>query len=132
MAESPERPLSPHLQIYRPQITSMTSITHRMTGLVLSLGALFLVIWLVLAASGEAAFETGQAIAGSWVGYAFLILFSLCLFYHLLNGIRHLFWDMGHGFELPTVTRTGWAVVIGTVVLTAIAWIFGLTAMGAV
>ncbi len=130
MAETPQRPLSPHLQIYRPQITSMTSITHRITGLILSLGALFLVIWLVLAASGEGAFQAGQAIAGSWLGYVFLILFSLCLFYHLLNGIRHLFWDMGHGFELPTATRTGWAVIIGTVVLTVIAWIFGLTAMG--
>ncbi len=131
MAETPERPLSPHFQIYRPQITSVLSITHRITGLILSLGALFLVIWLVLAASGEVAFRAGQAIAGSWLGYAFLILFSLCLFYHLLNGIRHLFWDMGHGFELPTVTRTGWAVVIGTFILTAIAWFFGLTAMGA-
>ncbi|MEM7122271.1 MAG: succinate dehydrogenase, cytochrome b556 subunit [Pseudomonadota bacterium] len=130
MADTPERPLSPHMQIYRPQISSVLSISHRMTGLVLSLGALFFVIWLVLAASGEAYFEFAQAIAGSWLGYAFLILFSLCLFYHLLNGIRHLFWDMGHGFDLTTMARTGWAVVIGCVVLTTIAWIFGLTAMG--
>ena len=131
MADAPERPISPHLQIYRPQITSVMSITHRATGMVLSLGALFLVIWLILAASGENAFQLAQSIAGSWIGYVFLFGFSVCLFYHLLNGIRHLFWDMGQGFELETVNRTGWAVVIGAVVLTVVAWIFGLTAMGA-
>lgn len=131
MADTPERPLSPHFQIYRPQITSVLSFAHRITGVVLSLGALLLVIWLVMAASGRESFEAAQAYAGSWLGYVFLVGFSFCLFYHLLNGIRHLFWDMGHGFELATVTRTGWAVVIGAVVLTAAAWIFGLTAMGA-
>lgn len=131
MAETPQRPLSPHLQIYRPQITSVLSITHRATGVVLAVGALFLVIWLVMAASGPESFQAAQACAGSWLGYLFMIGFSICLFYHLLNGIRHLFWDMGQGFELETVTRTGWAVVIGAVALTAIAWIFGLTAMGA-
>jgi succinate dehydrogenase / fumarate reductase cytochrome b subunit len=131
MADTPERPLSPHLQIYRPQITSVLSITHRATGIVLSLGAVFLVVWLVSAASGPEAFDAAQACAGSWLGYLFMFGFSVCLFYHLLNGIRHLFWDMGHGFELETVTRTGWAVVIGAVILTVVAWIFGLTAMGA-
>jgi len=131
MVETPQRPLSPHLQIYRPQITSVLSITHRATGIVLSLGAVFLVIWLVAAASGPEAFDSVQACAGSWLGYLFMFGFSVCLFYHLLNGIRHLFWDMGHGFELETVTRTGWAVVIGSVFLTVVAWIFGLTAMGA-
>ena len=132
MADTPERPLSPHLQIYRPQITSVLSITHRATGVVLSLGALFLVIWLVMAASGPEGFDAAQAYAGSWLGYIFLFGFSVCLFYHLLNGIRHLFWDLGHGFELETVTRTGWAVVIGSILLTVVAWIFGLTAMGTI
>jgi len=130
MAETPQRPLSPHLQVYRPQITSVLSITHRATGLVLSAGSVLLVIWLMAAAAGPDFFEIAQECAGSWLGYVFLFGFSVCLFYHLLNGIRHLFWDAGHGFELETVTRTGWAVVVGTVVITALAWVLGLSVMG--
>ncbi|MGY8997066.1 MAG: succinate dehydrogenase, cytochrome b556 subunit [Alphaproteobacteria bacterium] len=130
MAETPNRPLSPHLQIYKPQITSVLSITHRATGVVLSLGVVLLVAWLMAAAAGPQYYEAAQACAGSWVGYLFLFGFSVCLFYHLLNGIRHLFWDAGHGFELETVTRTGLAVLVGTVLLTVIAWVLGLTVMG--
>jgi len=130
MAETPNRPLSPHLQVYRPQITSVLSITHRATGIVLSLGVVFLVIWLMAAAAGPESFDAVQACAGSWLGYLFLFGFSVCLFYHLLNGIRHLFWDAGKGFELATVTRTGLAVLVGTVGLTALAWILGLSMMG--
>lgn len=130
MADVRERPLSPHLQVYRPQITSVLSITHRATGMVLSAGAVLLVFWLLAAAAGPRTFEIAQACAGSWIGRVFLFVFSVCLFYHLLNGIRHLFWDAGHGFELPTVTRTGWAVVLGAVLLTVIAWVLGLQVMG--
>jgi succinate dehydrogenase / fumarate reductase cytochrome b subunit len=130
MAETPNRPLSPHLQVYKPQITSVLSITHRATGIVLSLGVVLLVAWLMAAAAGPEYYAAAQACAGSWLGYLFLFGFSVCLFYHLLNGIRHLFWDAGHGFELETVTRTGWAVLVGTVLLTAIAWILGLSVMG--
>ncbi|MBC6439027.1 MAG: succinate dehydrogenase, cytochrome b556 subunit [Rhodospirillales bacterium] len=130
MAETHDRPLSPHLQVYRPQITSVLSISHRATGIVLSLGAVFLVLWLMAAAAGPEWYGIVQAWAGSWPGYLFLFAFSLCLVYHLLNGIRHLFWDAGHGFELETVTRTGWAVMLGTVLLTTVIWIFGLTALG--
>jgi succinate dehydrogenase / fumarate reductase cytochrome b subunit len=132
MADVRDRPLSPHLQIYRPQITSVLSITHRASGLVLSAGAVLLVLWLVAAASGERGFAIAQECAGSAPGYLFLFAFSLALFYHLLNGIRHLFWDMGAGFELETVTRTGWAVVVGTVLLTGIAWVLGLTVLGGI
>ncbi len=130
MAETPNRPLSPHLQIYRPQITSVLSITHRATGIVLSLGVVLLIVWLMAAAVGPDYYDDIQACAGSWLGYLFLFGFSACLFYHLLNGIRHLFWDVGRGFELETVTRTGWAVLFGTVLLTALAWILGLTMTG--
>ncbi|MBN35931.1 MAG: succinate dehydrogenase, cytochrome b556 subunit [Rhodospirillaceae bacterium] len=130
MAETPNRPLSPHLQVYRPQITSVLSITHRATGIVLSLGTVLLVLWVMAAAAGPDTYAIAQAWAGSWLGYLFLFGYSACLFYHLLNGIRHLFWDAGHGFELETVTRTGWAVLVGTVVLTAMAWILGLSVMG--
>ena len=124
------RPRSPHLQIYRPQITSVLSILHRATGIVLSLGAVFLVIWLAAAAAGPQPFAAAQACAGSWPGHLFLFGFSVCLFYHLLNGIRHLFWDAGRGFELATLARTGWAVVAGTVLLTGAAWVIGLSVAG--
>ena len=130
MAETPNRPLSPHLQVYRPQITSVLSITHRATGIVLSLGTVLLVLWVMAAAAGPDTYAIAQACAGSWLGYLFLFGYSASLFYHLLNGIRHLFWDAGYGFELETVTRTGWAVLVGTVVLTAMAWILGLSVMG--
>lgn len=130
MADVRNRPLSPHLQVYRPQITSVLSITHRMTGIVLSAGAVFLVLWLLAAAAGPEFYAIAQDCAGSWLGYVFLFGFSVCLFYHLLNGIRHLFWDAGHGFEIATATRTGWAVVLGAVLLTALAWVFGLQIAG--
>ena len=130
MAGAPERPLSPHLQIYRPQITSVLSIAHRATGVVLSLGTALLVAWLVAAASGPETFAAARTCAGSWLGILGLFGSSLCLVYHLLNGIRHLFWDIGRGFELRTVTLTGWAVVAATIVLTAAAWIVGLMMTG--
>lgn len=130
MADARERPLSPHLQIYRWQITMALSIAHRATGMVLSAGAVLLVFWLLAAAAGPRSFEIAQACAGSWVGRAFLFVFSVCLFFHLLNGIRHLFWDAGHGFEIRTATRTGWAVLLGAVLLTVVAWVLGLRVMG--
>lgn len=124
-----DRPLSPHLQIYRPQITSVLSITHRATGIALAVGTLLLVWWLVAAASGPEAYAGVQGFIGSWLGRLLLFGWTWSLFYHLCNGIRHLFWDAGYGFELETVTRSGWTVVAGSVVLTLIAWIWGYAAM---
>jgi succinate dehydrogenase / fumarate reductase cytochrome b subunit len=124
------RPLSPHLQVYRWQITSVLSIGHRFTGVVLSLGTLLLVWWLVALASGQQSFEVAQGFVGSWLGRLLLLGWSFSLFYHLANGIRHLFWDAGYGFEIKTTTASGVAVVVASVVLTAIAWIAGLVAMG--
>lgn len=126
-----ERPLSPHLQIYRPQLTSVLSITHRLSGIALSVGALLLVYWLAAAASGDAAFARAQDLIGSVLGRTLLFGWSLALFYHLANGIRHLVWDAGFGFELPTVYRSGWAVVAFTVAATLIAWIAGYAVRGA-
>jgi succinate dehydrogenase / fumarate reductase cytochrome b subunit len=120
-----ERPLSPHLQIYKPQITSVLSITHRATGLALAFGTLFLVWFLAAASWSDGAFALAQGFWGSWLGQLCLFGWSLALFYHLLNGIRHLAWDAGLGFELKTVHITGWVVVIGSVVLTLFAWIAG-------
>jgi len=124
------RPLSPHLQVYRPQLTSVLSITHRLTGVALAVGTLLLIYWLTAAAAGAEAFETAQSFIGSWFGRLLLFGWSLALFYHLCNGIRHLFWDIGAGLDLPTAYRSGYAVLIATVVLTLASWIAGYGAMG--
>ena len=123
------RPLSPHLQVYRPQLTSVLSILHRATGVVLAIGTLLLTYWLAAAAGGPESFETAQSIIGSFIGQLFLFGWTFALFYHLCNGIRHLYWDAGFGFELPDVYKTGWAVVVASGVLTVASWILGY-AMG--
>lgn len=125
------RPLSPHLQIYRRQLTSVLSILHRFTGLALVVGLLYLVCWLVAAARGAAAFDDLQSFNGSFIGRLLLFGWSIAFFYHLLNGIRHLAWDAGWGLDLPTTYRSGWSVVVGTGVLTLLAWIVGYYQMGA-
>lgn len=121
------RPLSPHLQIYRPQITSILSILHRITGVALSVGTLMLTWWLLAAAAGPDHFATAHGFITSWFGYLLLLGWSVALFYHLANGIRHLAWDAGWGFELPAVYKSGYAVLAATVILTAIAWGAGLS-----
>jgi len=125
-----QRPLSPHLQIYRRQITSVLSISHRATGVALSVGTLLLVWWLVALASGPAAFATAQGFIGSWLGRLLLLGWTFSLFFHLANGIRHLFWDAGYGYELKTTYASGWTVVVASVVLTVLAWGVGLATMG--
>jgi len=125
------RPLSPHLQVYKPQLTSVLSILHRITGVALAVGTLLLVWWLIAASVGPAYFDIVQGFIGSLVGKLLLFGWSFALFYHLCNGIRHLFWDIGWGFELPTVAASGWAVVIVSLALTGIAWVWGYMSMGA-
>ena len=125
------RPLSPHLQVYRPQMTSVLSIVHRLTGVALTAGSLLFVYWLVAAATGAEAYETARDLIGSWFGRLLLFGWTVALFYHLCNGIRHLFWDAGLGYELPTAQRSGLAVLAGTVVLTVVAWVAGYATMGA-
>ena len=117
------RPLSPHLQVYRPQLTSMLSIAHRITGVALAVGTLLLVYWLAAAAGGPESYAAAQGFIGSFFGQLLLFGWTIALFYHLANGIRHLFWDAGYGFELPTVQRSGHAVLAATVVLTVVSWI---------
>ncbi len=119
------RPLSPHLQVYRPQITSVLSIMHRFTGIALSVGMLLLVAWLVAAAKSPAAYDAVAGFIGSWIGLVLLFGWTAALWFHLLNGIRHLAWDAGYGYDLPEAHRSGWAVVIGTAVLTVLVWIIG-------
>jgi succinate dehydrogenase / fumarate reductase cytochrome b subunit len=119
------RPISPHLQVYKPQMSSATSIFHRATGCALGFGTLLLTYWLVSAATGDRAFADAQAIIGSWFGILVLFGFTVALFYHFCNGIRHLAWDAGKGFELPDMHRSGTAVFIATVVLTILFWVIG-------
>lgn len=126
-----ERPLSPHLQVYRPQLTSVLSILHRITGLLLGAGTLALVYWLIAAAAGPKYFRFAQDLAGSIPGRILLFGWTLCLIYHLLNGIRHLVWDAGRGLELDQVYRSGRLVVVATVVLTVAIWIAGYAIDGA-
>ena len=124
------RPLSPHLQVYKPQLTSVLSISHRATGIALSAGTLYLVWQLLAAANGPDAYEIFQGFAGSWLGLLVLLGWSVSLFYHLLNGIRHLFWDAGYGFTLEATYKSGRWVMVGTVALTIVAWVAGLGAWG--
>lgn len=123
---SNQRPLSPHLQIYRWQITMAMSILHRATGVALTVGAFVLAWWLMaMAAGGESALRAAACLA-SPLGKLALFGFSLCLVYHLLNGIRHLAWDAGWGFEIPEVYKSGYTVAALTVVFTALIWWFAL------
>lgn len=124
------RPLSPHLQIYQPQLTSVLSICHRMTGLALVVGSLALVWWLLAAADGDAAFGTAQRFWGSWLGLLLLLGWSFSLFYHLCNGIRHLAWDAGYGFDIRTTYISGGIMVGASAGLTVAAWIIGLVLWG--
>jgi succinate dehydrogenase / fumarate reductase cytochrome b subunit len=120
------RPLSPHLQIYRWQLTSVLSILHRASGVALTLGTILLVWWLAAAADGPQAYGSVQWFLASWVGRILWFGWSVALFYHLCNGLRHLWWDTGRGFELKSVYSSGWAMVAATAALTVIAWIAGI------
>lgn len=131
MLTKPKRPLSPHLQIYKPQFTSVMSILHRITGIVLSIGTLVLVYWLMAAAEGPQAYQQAQSLLSSWIGLLLLFGWSLALFYHLCNGIRHLFWDAGLGMDIKTVYATGKFVWIATLVLTVFTWIIAFSMKGA-
>ena len=121
------RPLSPHLQIYRLPLLAIVSITHRATGVALSAGLILLAYWLGSAAAGPEAFAAASAFMASPLGYILLIGFSLSLFYHLCNGIRHLAWDAGLGFELKNAYASGYAVIAAAFLLTAVTWAVGLS-----
>lgn len=119
------RPLSPHLQVYRPQLTSVLSILHRITGLMLCAGTVLLTAWLLALASGPDTFDSMQSVLGSIPGRLVLFGFTLALCFHFCAGIRHLFWDTGRGFELSTAYASGKAVIVGTVVLSVALWLIG-------
>lgn len=118
-----ERPLSPHLQVYRWQISMVMSILHRFTGVALSVGALFMVAWLWAAAYDSGYFVMWRGFFGSIIGQIMLIGWSACFYYHLANGLRHLWWDMGRGFALESVNKSGMTAFAFTGVATLITWI---------
>lgn len=118
------RPKSPNIQIYRPQLTSVLSILNRISGSLLSLCAVVLVIWLMAAAAGPEPYEVVQGALASWTGRLLLFGATFAFFLHLCGGIRHLFWDTVHGFELRSIYISGWVVVAASVVLTLAAWSF--------
>lgn len=115
-----ERPLSPHLQIYRPQLTSITSILTRITGNALIFGVLLAVWWLFAAAVGPEYFAIADAVATSWFGDLVFTGSLWAVWYHYLAGLRHLYYDAGKGLDIPTAEKLGWGVIIGSVVLTVI------------
>ena len=124
------RPLSPHLQIYRPQLTSTLSITHRITGILLALGTLVLLFWLSAAASGPDAYAAAQSVLDMVIVKLVLFGWTWAFFYHLCNGLRHLCWDAGWGFELSRAYASGYAVLATSVVVTLLVWGYVLAAPG--
>jgi succinate dehydrogenase / fumarate reductase, cytochrome b subunit len=123
MSAAPDqRPLSPHLQIYRWQLTMFMSILHRITGVALSIGGLMVAWWLVAAMMGEGAYNIARDFAASPLGLFMLFGWSFCLYYHLFNGIRHLIWDTGRLFKIENAYRAGYFVLFLTVVATVGTW----------
>lgn len=121
------RPLSPHLQVYKLPASAQLSISHRITGVILCGGAVLLTYWLMAATYGPDAFATAQAILGSWIGKLVLLGVVFSLWYHLANGIRHLIWDTGRGLELPQLRTSGLVVVATAVILTVATFVLAYT-----
>ncbi|MEO9078161.1 MAG: succinate dehydrogenase, cytochrome b556 subunit [Rhodanobacter sp.] len=126
-----QRPLSPHLQIYRRQVQMMSSITHRATGIALAVGSLLVVCGLLQLAAGESHFDSFRRLVGSPIGMILMLGWSWSLFYHLCNGIRHLIQDAGFGYEIPQFVRSSWLSVAGSIVLTVLVWAYVLMSGGA-
>lgn len=124
------RPLSPHLQIYRPMLTMMMSIVHRITGAALYFGTIIMAWWLVAAASGPSAYTTFEMFIGSLIGRVILFGYTWALIHHMLGGIRHLAWDIGYGFEPHEREYLTVATLIGSIGLTLVLWTVGYVAMG--
>ncbi|QUS37758.1 succinate dehydrogenase, cytochrome b556 subunit [Tardiphaga alba] len=125
MATRIERPLSPHLQVYRWTLTMALSIVHRATGIALYFGTLLLVWWLIAAASGPAAYAQVQAFAGSIIGRLIAFGYTWALVHHALSGVRYLIWDLGYGFKPSEREWLTWAALIGGIMVTILLWIIG-------
>tara|TARA_B100002051_G_scaffold259515_1_gene279146 strand:+ start:228 stop:614 length:387 start_codon:yes stop_codon:yes gene_type:complete len=119
-----QNPLSPHLQIYRWQISSLLSITHRISGVINLLALILIFFWLIFLSSGENNYQSFLLIFNSFFGKFILISFSWSMSFHILSGIRHLFWDFGYGFEIKTANISGVIVIFLSLVLTIVFWLF--------
>jgi len=128
MSTTPQRPVSPHLQIYKLPLTAVLSISHRITGIINCLGSVLLVYVLAAASGGADSYAGAERILTSWFGILVLFGFTLTLYYHFCNGIRHLFWDAGMGFEVETANKTARLTLVATGVLTVLTWIVALAA----
>tara|TARA_B000000460_G_scaffold119755_1_gene84257 strand:- start:192 stop:578 length:387 start_codon:yes stop_codon:yes gene_type:complete len=120
-----KNPLSPHLQIYRWQVSSLVSITHRISGILNLLGLIFICVWIFSAGISENLFEYFSIFLKSFIGKFILIGFTWSISFHLLSGIRHFIWDLGYGYELKTANFSGIIVILGSLVLTIILWMTG-------
>lgn len=125
------RPLSPHLQIYRPQLTTILSITHRATGIALAIGTFMLVWWLWSAAYSPDCYAEISSFFTSIIGKILLLGWAYAFYFHLCNGVRHLFWDIGRGFEIHVAYRSGYAVIVASILLTIVTWVAVLNDGGA-
>lgn len=125
---SSKHPTSPHLQIYRLPLTALLSITHRITGVILAFGCLVLVGVLAAAADSAEAYEAVLPHLSSWYGQVFLLGFLFALYLHFCNGVRHLIWDAGYGFELETVDLTAKIAIVVAIALTGLTWLIGSSA----
>lgn len=124
------RPLSPHLQVYRLPLVARLSIVHRLTGVFLSLGTLVLLYWLCAVASGPEAYAAAQSVLGMFIVKLVLFGWTWAFFYHLCNGVRHLVWDAGRGFTIPTAEASGYAVLATSIVVTLLVWGYVAAAPG--
>ncbi len=134
MTRSPathNRPLSPHLSIYKPPITMTMSIVHRITGGALYFGTLLVAWWLTAAAGPQGYFDFVDGIFGSWIGRLVLFGYTWALVHHMIGGIRHLVWDTGAGLEKRTASKIGWATIVCSVILTLLIWVAGYYVRGA-
>ena len=116
---NPNRPLSPHLQVYKPQLTSMLSIAHRLTGMVLAAGVVVFTVWLYLVTTDAVVADRLATFFAGGLGAVIMFAWLFTFHYHLCNGIRHLFWDAGKGYDIPTVYKTGVMVIVASLLLTA-------------
>lgn len=116
------RPLSPHIQIYRPEMTSTLSITHRLTGVALSVGLLTIIYTLYCLAAGAEYYLQLQSFFRHWVGKTLFLGWSFSFIYHLINGVRHLIWDIGYGYEKKTMRASGWGVILLSLAITSKLW----------
>lgn len=121
-----QRPLSPHLQIYKPQISSVMSILHRITGIVLTIGTIPLVLWLWAVAYDNAMFSSLRGFFGAWYGMVMMVGWSAAFYYHLANGVRHMYWDLGKGFTIKSVDVSGLVTFAFVAVATIVTWVIVL------